>query len=83
MGQVTFQTKQANAEGEWLRTDGKMFTNYAIVTTMALLNTGTLDATNNDMTVLFDITDAANESNGLSMTQTSMDSIMQFVGKDD
>jgi len=83
LGQVTFQTQQANTEGVWARADGNMFTNYAITTTIATLNTGTLDATNNDMTTVFDITDFAAVANGLDMTQTSMDSIMTFKGTDD
>jgi len=35
---------------------------------MATLDTGTLDASANDMTITFDITDAANAANGLDMT---------------
>jgi len=82
MGQVNFQTQQANADGVWGRADTDMFTNFAIAVTMATLNTNTLDSAANEMTVAFDITDFANAANGLDMTQTSMDSILTFQGTD-
>jgi len=42
-----------------------MFTNFAVTVTMALLDTETLDASANDMTITFDITSFANVATGL------------------